>query len=406
MAGEAPGRAFAATWRNEQGEIVGTTYGGTMCRWPIKPWRIRFHRDGFEGVIPCGECPGCLEFYRRRLAERLHAKYGAQGEQSRMPLKGSQRERRPASCGSAPRLFAVRIYAPLELHAQYSHRFHRRPSFQLEPGFFRCGATSFFLITREPTQLLAALSKIGLRFKKHGILLRRGKRAWRALSAGMVVSRSVYGEQRNRWYSRGLPQIERRKWEVRKVAKYQPYDRGTSPRAWADRGLILVPPEVWQLGRDDRKALRGMLRRAPDPEGVSRIMGIVRGVLESRGGEGINGEDRIRDIRTTTSSKSRLTSNLLATAAGRSGRRHSAREYSKIAELRSGTASPLAASGSNTPTSEVGGHVSSEHSQGELLPKQLSEAERKEWRKGRAARILAESLAIIERMRKKTLGEG
>jgi len=41
-----------------------------------------------------------------------------------------------------------------------------------------------------------------------------------------------------------------------------------------------------------------------------------------------------------------------------------------------------------------------------LLPKQLSEAERKEWRKGRAARILAESLAIIERMRKKTLGEG
>jgi len=54
----------------------------------------------------------------------------------------------------------------------------------------------------------------------------------------------------------------------------------------------------------------------------------------------------------------------------------------------------------------MGGYTSSEHSQGELLPKQLAEAERAEWIKGRKAKVLEESLAIIERMRKKTLGEG
>jgi hypothetical protein len=405
VAGEAPRTAFAATWRNQGGEIVGTTYGGTMCRFPIKPWRIRFHRDGFEGVIPCGECPGCLEFYRRRLAARFHEKYGTDGEFGSNANPRLLRGRRAKQAAPSISLFAVRIYAPLELHAEYSRRWHRRPRLQLEPGFVRCGSRSFFLITRAPIELLRVLSRIGLRFRSHRILLRRGARAWRALSAGLIVSRAVYGEQRNRWYARGLPEADRQKWEVRKVAKYQTYDRSSSPRAWSGRGLVLVPPEVWKLQRADRRALRSLLMRTPDPEGVRRVMGLVAGVLSGRGGEGRSDEDRIRDTSSTASREKKLASNFLATAEGRSGRRHSAKSYQKIAELRPGTASPVPGSENLPPFSEMGGYVSSEHDQGELMPEQLAAAERKAWREGRKVRVLQESLEIIERIRKKTLGE-
>lgn len=449
MAGVTPKGAFAATWRNEQGEVVGTTYGGTMCRWPTMPWRIRFHRDGFEGVIPCGECPGCLEFYRRRLAARFQSRYAALGTAKPAELatasptksagiatqRDQLRDKRDVTHPRSglvvrnrlPQLFAVRIYAPAELHAQYSRRFHRRPRLELEPGFVRCGSRSFFLLVRAPENLARVLGAIGLRFRIHPVRLSRGARAWRALTAGLIVAREIYGEQRNRWYARGLPQVDRQKWEVRKVGKYQSYDRSSSPRAWSSRGLVLVPPEVWKLSRTDRRSLRGKLLRASDPEGVRRVMGLVAQALGSAapppGGADLgtriggvmhtlasdsgrsSGVDRIRDKVSTGSSNSRLPIPDTAKAEGRSGRRHSAASYQKIAERSLGTTAPPAASGSIPPFSEMGGYVSSEHSQGELLPKQLADADRKEWRKGRAARILAESLAIIERMRKKTIGE-
>src|SRR5208337_4292238 len=88
-------------------------------------------------------------------------------------------------------------------------------------------------------------------------------------------AREIYGEQRNRWYAKGLPPAEREKWEVRKIGKYQSYDRSGSPRAWQGRRVVLVPPEVWQLSRTDRRCLRGQLLRAPDPEGVRKVMGLV-----------------------------------------------------------------------------------------------------------------------------------
>ena len=59
---------------------------------------------------------------------------------------------------------------------------------------------------------------------------------------------------------------------------------------------------------------------------------------------------------------------------------------------------------SNTPTSEVGGYVSSEHKQGELMPLELSRARRKEWLAAKDARDKRESQAIIERMRQKSKG--
>ena len=118
-----------------------------------------------------------------------------------------------------------------------------------------------------------------------------------------------------------------------------------------------------------------------------------------------SGVDRIRDKVSTSSSNSRLPSDVIASGGAASGRRHSAASYQKIADRSLGTSSPPAASGSIPPFSEMGGYTSSEHSQGELMPEQLTAADRKAWREGRKARVLQESLEIIDRMRRRTLGD-
>ena len=55
------------------------------------------------------------------------------------------------------------------------------------------------------------------------------------------------------------------------------------------------------------------------------------------------------------------------------------------------------------PSSERGGYVSSEHSQGELMPEQLDAIARKEWQERRRRKLLWESLEAIERMRLKSI---
>ena len=144
----ATGGEFAATWRNSEGEIVDSTFGGTMCWMPLKPWSLRIARDDWTGIVPCGECPGCLEFYRRRLCDRLRAKYR---DLEVRALRASGRGRaRAASRPNAPEpaLYLNRIYAPLEHHAALSRKLHRRRGLELEPGFLRLGATSFAVIAR------------------------------------------------------------------------------------------------------------------------------------------------------------------------------------------------------------------------------------------------------------------
>ena len=59
-----------------------------------------------------------------------------------------------------------------------------------------------------------------------------------------------------------------------------------------------------------------------------------------------------------------------------------------------------------TPSSGEGGYVSSVHEQGELMPEELSRQRRKEDEAARKQRAIDESMAIIERMRKRTTGEG
>ena len=380
MAGVTPGRAFAATWRNESGDVVGTTFGGTMCFWPRKPWRIRIARDGFEHVIRCGECPGCLEFDRRRLAGRLHAKYGSTSVSHHLGAAAQDVVPTTAHRPPASQLFVVRIWAPIELHASIAHALHRRRGLQLEPGMWRLGASSFAILSREKTSLPGCLRSMGLKFRIEPLHLRRGRRAWRALTAGLIVAREMYGEQRNRWYAKGLPPADRKKWAVRKIGKYQSYDQSRSPRAWEGRRLVLVPPEVWQLSRTDRRSLRGQLLRAADPEGVRKVMGLVA--------DAIRGASRAFHV--SGAPKALLSKEQVV---------RSFKQLAERVEPRTFAPNP---SGSLPPIFEVGGYLSSEHSQGELMPEQLDAIAIREAKRRRERKALWESLEIIERMRQKS----
>lgn len=379
---EASGAAFAATWRDERGEIVGTTFGGTMCMWPTKPWRIRFSGDGFEGVIRCGECPGCLEFDRRRLADRLVAKYGVgagrTGSSRPDGLPVAKSNTRPSS----PALFVVRIFAPLDSHAALSRSLRRRRHLELEPGMYRLGASSFALVSREKSLLSQVLKRLGLKHRIEPLRLSRGRRAFRVLTAGLLVAREVYGEQRDRWYARGLPPADRQKWQVKKIGQYKSYSRSSSPRAWKNGRVVLVPPEVWQLRRTDRRALRGQLLRASDPEGVARVMRLVHDAIS-------NARNRF-DV--SAAAKPLLSREAVQAWYDRNAERSKARTENS------------AAVSSITPVSETGGYVSSEHKQGELMPLELARAREKEWRDAKKARAIQESMEIIERMKRKSRG--
>lgn len=276
MAAEIPRQAFAATWRRQEtGEIVGTTWGGTMCWFPLRPWRLRIARDDFLHIVRCGECPGCLEFERRRLADRLRARYSPGTVRGAGCQTSSTAPTASSAAGQPRRLFLVKVYAPLTRHAALSRSLHRRKKLELEPGFFRLGVNCFGLLAHCSAPLCSVLGRTGLKHHVEPILFRRGRRAWRSVTAGLMVSRDAYGANHNRFYSRGLPAAERKKWEVIKRAWGKGYQRFSSPRGWSGDRLVLVPPEVWGLRAGTRASLRDALRGASDPAGVAKVMEIV-----------------------------------------------------------------------------------------------------------------------------------
>lgn len=271
-AGKATGGELAATWRNPGGEIVASTFGGTMCWMPKRPWSLRISRDDYTAIVPCGECPGCLEFYRRRLGDRLRAKYreieeGAIRRSGRAAARGAE-----STTPSEPALYLIRIYAPIERHAVLSRLLHRRRCLELEPGFIRLGASSFAVLSRERAFSSLSLQRAGLRFTIEPIRFSRGRRAWRTATSGMLVARDAYGEDLNRWYLRGLPPAEKESWDVRTKSGAKGYSRASSPRVWKSGNLVLVPPEIWRLGRADRRTLRRDLGSASSPEEVARVV--------------------------------------------------------------------------------------------------------------------------------------
>lgn len=226
-----------------------------MCWFPRRPGRLRIAREGYEHIIRCSECPGCLELNRRRLADRLKAHYQ----------------------GKTGPLWLVRIHVPAEAMAPTSHRLHRRPGLKLEAGHFRLGLASMALLARDKAPVHLALRSDGIAHRIERIRASRGRRAWRAITAGILVSREAYGEQVKRWYMRGLAPLDKLRWEIDR-RQYEPgYDRRRSPRAWTSSKLILVPPALWTTGHRYRRTLRALLRNATDPESVAAIIAEASG---------------------------------------------------------------------------------------------------------------------------------
>jgi hypothetical protein len=247
---------------------------------------------------------------------------------------------------------------------------------------WRLGAASFGLIARVSPPLHALLAQLGLKHRIEPLRLSRGRRAFRLLTAGLTVAREIYGAQRNRWYARGLPKLERDKMEVRKIGKYQPYSRIDGPRAIAGRRLVLVPPDVWKLRRTDRIALRGMLLRQPDPEGVARVMRLVGDTIRAR----------------------HSAFNVSAAPKALLNRDAVVRQYQQAAERAKARSAVAAADSSPTLSSGERGYVSSEHEQGELMPKLLEDEARERRRaekKTRDRRLLQE---VLDRLKAKIMG--
>jgi hypothetical protein len=181
--------------------------------------------------------------------------------------------------------------------------------------------------------------------------LSRGRRAWRSITAGLLVSRDVYGEHTNRWYCRGLPPADKKSWELKKVNRTKAYSRMSSPRAWKSGGLVLVPPEIWRMGRPDRRKVRELLRHARDPESVVALVNLV----------------------TAVSQKLPRQSTTIAAPQGRLTKEQVQAFYKGMAERKA--ASSVSGSGSEIlpPLSEVGGYKSSVHTTSADPPKLLSE---------------------------------
>lgn len=277
--------AFAATWRDEStGEIVGYTLGDTMCQSPRRPWALTIENDGDQLVAPCGKCPGCLEFLRRRLADRLNRKYGK--ATSAQAGSTSSAATRAASAGatSSTALWLIRVWAPADLHYYFSRKLHRRRGLELEPGTYRLGVNSFAVLARSRYASPRVLRRLGLRFHIEPIRLSRGRRAWRRLTSGILIARAVYGEQAKRWYARGLPPAERLRWDVVKKAMQKPWRRRTGARVRTGSRVILVPPAIWSMDGDRMKEYRAIAAGATSPEEIEGnkrwLIDLVAGVAK------------------------------------------------------------------------------------------------------------------------------
>lgn len=367
-AAEVSGRELAATWRREDDQVVAATFGGTMCWNPVLPKTLRAHADGYWHIIRCRNCPGCRELEQRWLMDRLRAKYrnleeaalrssgrGRARRQSRPTPYGpaassqsstSHKQYRSNSDPEQSRLHLVRIWAPRELHASLSHALHRRPRLKLEPGFVRLGTECFAVLAREVLPLRDALKAMGRQFRTEPIRLSRGRRAWRSVTAGMLVSREAYGEDLNRFYIHGLPPAERKRWEVIKLPAKARYDRRSSPRAWTVDNLVLVPPELWKLSRGNRKSIMRQLAREHSPEGIARVMALVGNVAANLG----------RPLPVT------------APLSDRPTREQVLEFYQRQAERKAAARTEESGVRSDPPSSEKGGYESSGHYSGSGPP--------------------------------------
>lgn len=239
----------AATFRDEAGEVVGYTPSDTTCLYPRKPSALAaVSEDGRRAVaLPCGFCPGCKEFYRRRLADRLVAEFG--------------KETQP--------IWLVEFNCPLGRQSSLFRSVHRTTTSRGRLGFLRCGTTGVAMIVVGPKPRLRARSFASGYFSSCGRMARPSRRhAWSKATRGLLRSRDEYGAQTNRWYIRGLAPAEKERWSIdtRVGIRGRAAGAGARIRATAD-GISLFAPESWRLPR----LLR---RKGPERKRISETLSL------------------------------------------------------------------------------------------------------------------------------------
>jgi hypothetical protein len=234
----------AATFRDRDNHVVGTTWGGTWCWHPVNPAKYASEsEDGTDAhLIRCRRCPGCMELDRRELAERLVLTFNKEEGNVWVVVI----EVVLAEAGEAVRKFALTLSGAKSW------------------GWCRIGASRIAVIVagQKPRSRVRQPS-IGCSVCWHRVLVKRKRRAWSMVTAGMLYSRDVYGEQTNRWYMRGLKRVPRAKrvgvWRGRARQKNPELQGGV---AGVRDGIRLCPPEAYRPPRLVKRRVRGGRRFA------------------------------------------------------------------------------------------------------------------------------------------------
>ena len=220
---------YAAAWRDDQGELVASVYGGTTCEAPVDPRNLAAKSaDGnFESALPCRKCGGCRRFQRMRLQSRLVAQEW--GEEERLWLIEVECEQ---SQGSKLAARLSRVLTP------NSYR-----------GFFRNGPAGIVAIAagRRPS-VRALRTLVGPMLWLSAVRNSSRRRSWSRSTRGILVARKVYGAQVKRWYVRGLKPLVRDSMALERkggIRKRHP-EAQAGARAWKD-GLTLYAAQKTQV---------------------------------------------------------------------------------------------------------------------------------------------------------------
>jgi hypothetical protein len=248
---------YAASWREPDGNIASTIYGGTVCLSPVEPRSFAAASgDGrFESILPCRQCEGCRRYQMLTLRRRLVERYAS----CREKLWSLQVE-----CSHLQRRTLVRqLRRTMTLGAWLGYCLW-------DGGFVAliAGARP----TRPRAWTTGTIGSWHARVVKGHARLR----AWRNLTIGLLVSRDHYGEQVNRFYFRGLPHLPRETMQIEVkggIRKRHP-DSRDGVRAWRD-GLTLYPSAVGYF-REFLSRLRSASARASATLTINRPRALAR----------------------------------------------------------------------------------------------------------------------------------
>jgi hypothetical protein len=254
----------AATFRDDIGEIVGTTWGGTICWYPRKPSAfVTVDDDGRrEHVIRCGWCPGCLELDRRRLADRLQARYST--------VEGN--------------LWLIVLESPLHSQARDLKRLRRTVGSSGFSGMYRLGTNHVAAIAAGSRPAVPATTiRRGLRVTVRAVKRSRGRRAWNEITRGILIARDEWGQWIKRFYHRGLPAREHDRWNVVTSGGIRKRHAATGIGVRGRRDDVsLFPPLAWLPPRLVRR--RGPIERRT--RGPVHLSGTLANLIERLGPTG------------------------------------------------------------------------------------------------------------------------